>query len=301
MRGRLACLVYHRVADPGELPYLTRGGSPAISAVQLERELTALVRIGARFGTFGDLRAGWFPGPREIGVIVSFDDGFRSTYEAGIEVLGRLGVPAVVFQATGMIGAPRLIWEHALYWFTRDPETERKFAAIARRSLGQAWAIGGGPAAALRDRATGPKIEEMLDAARAELGDAGEPEEAARAYPVADHLLRARERGHEIASHGHAHYRRDTLDDAAFEADLERSVRVLAAILGEPPAAYAYPFGSSLPGDSAITGRWFRQAAIVGRRPIERDTDPLRIPRFPWPGPPRGALRERRWLLTGTI
>ena len=78
-------------------------------------------------------------------------------------------------------------------------------------------------------------------------------------------------------------------------------MRVLAAILGEPPAAYAYPFGSSLPGDSTITGRWFRQAAIVGRRPIERDTDPLEIPRFPWPGPPRGALRERRWLLTGTI
>ena len=301
MRGRVACLLYHRVGDPDDLPFLARGGSPVIGASQLERELVALGRLGARFGTFADLRDGWFPGPREIGVIVSFDDGFRSTYEAGLEVLGRVGVPAVFFQTSGLLSAGELIWEHALYWFTRDEPSEARFAAFARAALPE---IGPGApiVAQLRERLPGPRIEDLLGRARALLGDTVEERAlAARAYPTAEHVRRARDLGHEIGSHGHAHYRRATLDDAAFEADLARSVQVLGDLLGRPPAAYSYPFDSHRPGDDAIVGRYFRQAATVAKRPIERDTDPLWIPRFTWPGHPRSALRERRWLLTGRI
>lgn len=301
MRGRIACLLYHRVGEPEELPFLTRGGSPVIRARQLERELGALARLGARFGTFADLRDGWFPGPREIGVIVSFDDGFRSTYEAGLEVLQRVGVPAVFFQTSGLVSTRELIWEHALYWFTRDARAQARFAELAR-GWPAATASPAGAAAGLAERLSGPRIEELLVEARASLGDAAEERAlAARAYPSAELVLRARDLGHEIGSHGHAHYRRATLDDAAFEADLARSVRTLTDLLGAPPAAYSYPFDSHRPGDEAIVGRYFRQAATVAKRPIERHTDPLWIPRFTWPGHPRNALRERRWLLTGTI
>jgi peptidoglycan/xylan/chitin deacetylase (PgdA/CDA1 family) len=303
MRGRIACLVYHRVGEADDLSFLTRGGSPVIGPRQLERELGRLARLGARFGTFADLRNGWFPGPREIGVIVSFDDGFRSNYEDGLEVLGRVGVPATIFQTSGLVSAHELVWEHALYWFTRDAETAARFARLVRRQCPDARGTAGSALVAeLRDRIPGPRVEELLAEARATIGDpAAERAAAERAYPTAEQLRRARDRGHEIASHGHAHYRRETIDDAAFEADLVRSVRALGDILGTPPAAYSYPYDSHRPGDDTIEARHFLQAATVGRRPIERDTDPLWIPRFAWPGPPRNALRERRWLLTGRI
>jgi len=303
MRGRIACLVYHRVGETEDLSFLTRGGSPVIGARQLERDLAWLVRVGARFGTFADLRNGWFPGPEEIGVIVSFDDGFRSNYEAGLEVLGRVGVPAVFFQTSGLVSARELLWEHALYWLTRDARTAARFAELVRRSCPEAReASGAALAAELRERVPGPRVEALLAEVRATIGDpAAERAAAERAYPSAEHVRRARDLGHEIASHGHAHYRRETIDDATFETDLVRSVRALSDLLGSPPAAYSYPYDSHRPGDDAIVGRHFRQAATVGRRPIECDTDPLWIPRFAWPGPPRNSLRERRWLLTGTI
>lgn len=303
MRGRIACLVYHRVGEPEDLSFLTRGGSPVIGPRQLERELGHLVRLGARFGTFADLRNGWFPGPREIGVIVSFDDGFRSNYEAGLEILGKVGVPAMFFQTSGLVSAAELVWEHALYWFTRDPETAGRFADLVGRWRPEVREPSGAALVArLRERFPGPRVEELLSEARATIGDPSTERAAAeRAYPTGELVRRARDLGHEIGSHGHAHYRRETIDDAVFEADLVRSVLALSDLLGEPPEAYSYPYDSHRPGDDAIVGRHFRQAATVDRLPIERDTDPLWIPRFAWPGPPRNVLRERRWLLTGTI
>lgn len=303
MRGRVACLLYHRVGDPGDEPFLTRGGSPVIPADELERDLSFLLTVGARFGTFADLRSGWFPSPDEIGVIITFDDGFRFSYGPGLDALNRAGVPGVVFQSTAMIGAGTLLWEHALYWYTRDEWTAARFRDLveaARPDL--ALPTGRDVATFLRKRVPGPEVEDLLAEARSAFGDGDEQAAMARRiYPTAEEVKGARERGHEIGAHGDRHYRRDTIDDAAFEADLARSVEALTRILGAPPGAYSYPFNSYLPGDDAIVGRHFEQAATVAGRPIERDADPLWLPRFTWPGPPRNALRRRRWLLTGRI
>ena len=305
MRGRVACLVYHRVDDSGEISFLTRGGSPSIRAEQLERELAFLADHGARFCTFADLRGGWFPAPDEIGVIVSFDDGFRSSYDTGLEILDHVGAHAVFFQSTALIAAERLIWEHALYWYTRDDRIARRFEGIVRQTspgLAPASVTGAALVAHLRESVPGPEVERLLDIVRGAFGDGAEEAAAARlAYPQPSDVLKARALGHEIGSHGHRHYKRETIDDETFEADLVRSVGVLSDLLGRPPEAFSYPFNSHRPGDDAIVGRHFRQAATVERRPIERDSDPLWLPRFTWPGHPRNALRHRRWLLTGTI
>jgi peptidoglycan/xylan/chitin deacetylase (PgdA/CDA1 family) len=305
LRGRVACLVYHRVGEPEEFPFLTRGGSPVVRADQLERELSFLADEGARFGTFADLRSGWFPAPREIGVIVSFDDGFRSSYGAGLEVLESVGVPGVFFQSTALIDARTLIWEHALYWRTRDDASTERFREIVGRELAALTKVGAGGAALaarLRSRVPGPELERLLAIAREAAGDGDEEAaQAERAYPRAADLLKARALGHEIGSHGDRHYHRATIDVKTFEDDLARSSRALTDLLGTPPSAFSYPFDAHRPGDDAIVGRHFLQAATVGGRAIERDADPLWLPRFAWPGHPRNALRHRRWLSTGRI
>jgi hypothetical protein len=80
LMGKVLCLLYHRVADPGQVPFLDRYGVPPIPPGQLLDELSFLKSQGATFLTFSDLRRGRFPGPEEFGVIVCFDDCFRDNY-----------------------------------------------------------------------------------------------------------------------------------------------------------------------------------------------------------------------------
>jgi peptidoglycan/xylan/chitin deacetylase (PgdA/CDA1 family) len=210
----------------------------------------------------------------------------------------------VFFQSTALIGAGTLIWEHDLYWHTRDDASAERFREIVRREHPALATVGhvGALAAAVRSRLPGPELERLLSIAREAAGEEDvESAMAARAYPRAADILEACHLGHEIGSHGDRHYHRATIDDRTFEDDLARSSRVLTDLLGAPPAAYSYPFDAHRPGDDAIVGRYFRQAATVGGRAIERDADPLWLPRFAWPGHPRNALRHRRWLSTGRI
>lgn len=55
-------------------------------------------------------------------VVVTFDDGYRSTYELGFPVLKKYGVPASVFITTSLLGhteiPPRILWFDRVYSLT---------------------------------------------------------------------------------------------------------------------------------------------------------------------------------------
>ena len=80
LNGKILCLLYHRVDDSGRCDFLDRFGVPPIPPRDLLEELGFLKAQGAHFMTFSDLRHGYFPGPDQFGVIVSFDDCLRDTY-----------------------------------------------------------------------------------------------------------------------------------------------------------------------------------------------------------------------------
>src|SRR5262249_46321160 len=109
-RGRVACLLYHRVVTPcnDRYSFMTRGGVPAIDPDELDSDLDYLKCNGTRFLTFDDLREGRFPNERECGVIVTFDDCFHDSYAQGIEVLSTLGIKAVFFQTSGLVDGQQL-------------------------------------------------------------------------------------------------------------------------------------------------------------------------------------------------
>lgn len=75
MRGKVIYLPYHRVDDKEKYLFLKKSGILTIHPVELESDIRFLKARGAQFFTFKDLREGKFPGPNEIGVIVTFDDG----------------------------------------------------------------------------------------------------------------------------------------------------------------------------------------------------------------------------------
>jgi len=269
MRGKVTAFLYHRVDD--DHAFLDRGG-PSIAATELERDLRFLQSLGARFFTFEDLRGGRFPTAGEIGAIVCFDDCFAGNYTIAAPLLERFGARGTFFQVTSLVDSDSLLWEHALYWHAL-PDTEF-----------------------LREETTPAEIEAALPPPSEAMSRL-----ARELYPTSGQLREARRRGHEIASHGHRHYKRANIDDALFESELAASSAAIESILGERPGAFSYPFNSYRQGDDAICARYFAQAVTVDKRRIERDTNPLWLPRFTWPGPAKNALRQRRWLLTGTI
>jgi len=304
--GTVTMLVYHRVGDCADTQFLTSAGSPVIEPDTLGRELSFLREKGARFLTLRDIREGRFPERPEVGVVVTFDDGFKDNYVNGLPVLEALGIKAVFFQSTALVDAPTLIWEHALYWYAAQPALLADFKQLLRSELtrppvdmdwsGMDW-IG-----RLRDEVPAQDLERLLEIAGSRLGGKEEMEKlAAKIYPCADDLKRAADAGHEIGSHGHRHYRRDAIDAAAFEDELSHSVKTLETITNQAVGAFSYPFSSFADGDDEITGRFFEQAAVVDGKHITRHSPPLRLSRCSWPGAQRNRLRERRWLLTGSV
>ncbi|MCP9834523.1 MULTISPECIES: polysaccharide deacetylase family protein [unclassified Cyanobium] len=303
LRGNVLCLLYHRVDQPGRVPFLDRFGVPPIPPAELAAELGFLQRRGARFLTYADLRAGRYPSSNEFAVIVSFDDGLRCNYEEGLEVLEGLGVPAVFFQSSGMLAGGGLVWEHALYWYGAHPSLVTQLAVLAQQRLALPADLRDGPLIArLRDATPVAQVQGLL-AELAERWDTS-AELAAAAnllYPSEAHLHRARDAGHELGSHGHRHVPRCNISAAEFEQELVRSSAVLARVLGEAPQSFSYPFNSHLPGDAQICGRHFRQVATVDGALLTPSTPALALPRFTWPGPHPNRLRRRRWLWTGTL
>ncbi len=305
----MACLLYHRIAAPDQDPYafLTRGGVPATSPQELEWDLRYLTRLGARFMTFDQILSGEFPEPHQFGVIVAFDDCFADNYTTGRDILETMGIKAVFFQTTGLIDARSLIWEHALYWHTRNPDASERFHKIANTFLTHS----GHPASPdsrmiahhLRERTPYEIVCAILAEANATPSlTTGMPQLPGNLYPSADHVRAAHQVGHEIGSHGHLHLKRDTVSADLFRDDLVHSRSVLAGLLDEPPRTYSFPFSSHMPGDDAIC----RQAAFELVATVERNRHIERpityfAPRFTWPGPARNRFRQRRWLLTGRV
>jgi peptidoglycan/xylan/chitin deacetylase (PgdA/CDA1 family) len=302
-RGTVQCLLYHRVDAPGRHEFLDVYGAPPIRPQALAAELQFLKDRGARFMTLAQLRLGEFPAPPEYGVVISFDDGFRDNYTNGLDVLDSLGIPAVIFQSTALVGAPTLIWEHALYWFLHNPQTATAFAELAHARLPDARSLGGAGLLQHLRRAVRPSVLEAMLGEMADRFDCNATFAAlaAELYPAESDLHRAVASHHELGSHGHHHYMRHALDSASFEQELRVSIAELRRLSGLAPKAFSYPFNDYTPEDAQMCARYFDQVATVDAKSITRDHDPLALPRFTWPGVGDSGLRRRRWLLTGRI
>jgi peptidoglycan/xylan/chitin deacetylase (PgdA/CDA1 family) len=303
MYGKVLCLVYHRVDKPRQFAFLDAYGAPTIAPAALASELEFLSDLGVRFMTFGDLRGGSFPGPSEIGVIVSFDDGFRDNYTNGLEVLDALGIRGVIFQSTALVDAPTLIWEHALYWFWHDPHMAEVLTYQAHQCFPDTQPKTGPQLLqALRESVRPGLLEQMLAGIAERFGSGPELTFLAKKlYPRHADVLRATQGGHELGSHGHHHYMRSAMDAELFENELRDSVQVLESLSGERPKVFSYPFNDYAPDETRLCSQYFDQVATVDAAPICRGFDPLAMARFTWPGVRRTGLRRRRWLLTGRI
>jgi len=95
-----------------------------------------------------------------------------------------------------------------------------------------------------------------------------------------------RDAGHEIASHGHAHERLTTISPRRFEADVCRSIDVLADIVGRRPVGYRAPAFSVVEST-----RW--AGPILARLGFKYSSSvfPIHHPRYGIPDAPRALHR----------
>lgn len=300
IRGQVRCLLYHRVGEVGEFPFIDAYGAPVISVSDLKRDVLCLQTNGARFLTFADLREGRFPATDEFGVVLSFDDGTRDVYEKGLPLLESLGVRGVVFQVSSFIDATKPIWEHLLYRLWWEGQTRSNLRlAMGKRYPGKSFPDGAEGINLLRDWPDVPMLE---DAMRDVVGHGVDFDEDAFAkvnYPAAHEVRRAAAAGHEIGSHGHDHLMRSALDSDGFEKQLEASRFELESVVGDQVLAFSHPFNCHVSSDRELLARHYSQAATVEAAPIFRNSDPLALARFNWPGKFKNDFRWRRWLWTG--
>ena len=104
-----------------------------------------------------------------------------------------------------------------------------------------------------------------------------------------EELLELRDRGFQVASHGHAHIDLGRASPAEVEHDVAASARCLTEILGSPPRHFAYPYGKSSEAARQAVARAGFALAFALDRGTERPSR-LAVPRTPiYP-------RDRRWL-----
>jgi polysaccharide deacetylase family protein (PEP-CTERM system associated) len=109
---------------------------------------------------------------------------------------------------------------------------------------------------------------------------------AERAPRLVEEIAR---RGHEVASHGYGHRLLTETEPAAFEADLERTERILTEITGARPIGYRAP-------SFTVTARSLWALDILHRRGYRYDSSvfPIRRRRYGIPAAPRRPHVARR-------
>jgi sugar transferase (PEP-CTERM/EpsH1 system associated) len=272
--SRLTILMYHRVLPVREaleyaVPAMTMGRDA------FEAQMAHLARHYDVMGLSEATRAlerGRVP---RRAVAVTFDDGYRDTYEHAWPILRNYGIPAALFVVTGAVDRQVRPWwdvvADALSRLCPDP------GSLIERGLLPGWLTRrlDGPG---RDDGCGRLVPEVIhhlnQVGRAErdhvvrvLQDsAAEPPGAHADLMLSWDQVREMHRGGmEFGAHTVTHAFLDELDETAVRQEVEGSVARLGAELAAPVSLFAYPRGRVSAGVREVLARSGIRAAVTTR------------------------------------
>ncbi len=280
MNGRLAILVFHRVA-PARDPLRVRTGTVDEFRVQM-RILKQFFRPVSISDGLRLLEEGRLP---ERSVAVTFDDGYADNARLALPVLQEVGVPAAFFIATGYLDGGRM-WNDTV------------LEAVRRIPLGRydVPELGPGPVELLSESGRQPlalallKAVKHLEPSRREA--AAEALASLSPDPLPQDLMMRSEdvraladTGMEVGGHTRTHPILRLLGDREAEEEIRGGIEDLRAISGRPVTLFAYPNGRRGEdyGDRevAILERAGISAAFVSNRGITTSrSHRLQLPRL---------------------
>ena len=229
-------LLYH-ACEPVESDFvrgLTSNTTPEAFAAQLDflQERYQVIPLAL-------LEEGQIP---DRAVVITFDDGYRSVYEAAYPLLGERGMPATVYLVTAVVDSPIFVWVNALNWLLhRYPGI---CTPIAHRLLRTPVALRSARDQVLYAQAhyEAASIEAALAEMWRECGiDPTTFATKAALYLTTGQIRELALQGWSFGSHTARHPNLRRLNDAQRRAELETALEFIEEIGGRP--SLAYPFG----------------------------------------------------------
>jgi len=216
-RDSLMVLCYHRVLDAAD-PARPLTHPALISSTRIfERQMEVLASLLTPVTLTDAVR--WLDGHADIprrAALVTFDDGWIDTYTNAFPVMKRLGIPGVVFLATGLIGTNDRQWADAVY------------ESIAARA---------GPQAASGEL---ERLKRLSSPARSEDIVSRSAHSPNLTWPQVEEMARD---GFEFGSHTSTHMILPRESEEDITRELRLSATQIEARLGSVPMAFAYPDG----------------------------------------------------------
>jgi peptidoglycan/xylan/chitin deacetylase (PgdA/CDA1 family) len=194
-------------------------------------------------------------------LLLTFDDGFASTWSTMNDLATEEGIPSVFFVNTRVFDNAYAPWT-IQYYFLRE-QANGRFLDPLWKSISNGAAMS---TAATRRRCHARfslrNVVEPIEEGLAKFGLT--PAELAQRYRLYVDAADVRKRNHLVAigNHSHSHYILSKLSDEELEHDLRASHEFLLQLLGADPDCFAYPFG--------VPGEHFNERSLSALRSIGR-------------------------------
>jgi peptidoglycan/xylan/chitin deacetylase (PgdA/CDA1 family) len=185
--------------------------------------------------------------PREAkrSILLTFDDGFQSSWAMVQELANEHQIPSVFFVNTRVLDNADTPWM-TQYYFLRS-ETNGRFLEPLWKSISDGVPLSQEAARKrCHERFSLAGVVEPIKEGLAKFGMT--PAELAQHYRlyIASTDISKQNDLIEIGNHSHSHYILSKLSDSELDNDLRSSHEILKRILGKEPECFAYPFG--IPG-----------------------------------------------------
>jgi len=299
LAGRVAVLMYHRlVPDEGIPPDDPDRYNPMTATLTVSRfvdQMRWLARRATVIG-LGDVAGIMLHGrrPPRNAVLITFDDGWRDTYELAAPILDDLGLRATVFVSVEAVAERRPLLVDELTWLLQHPDLslDRDDTPEEVRRLGRGLDLG-------RPETIHQAVTEatwwlknldpgyqrtILGHLRAAVPDGRDYYD--RLYLTWDRLGQLAARGWDVGSHGLGHPNLNVLAHNDLDRELGRSREVLVERLGRPMDAFCYPYGDfDARVGAAVARAGYGLAFSTRPGPAGPEDDPLALPRISTGGP----------------
>ena len=281
---RVCVIAYHRILEQAD-PLLDSEPDAAEFLWQMEA-LAAGFNVLPLHDAVLAMREGSLP-PRAV--CITFDDGYRATYEIALPILKRLKLPATVFVTTGYL-------DHGSMWNDRIVQAVRALpeGGADLREFGlDVFRLDGDPSRQQLLHAIDAKCKYLHNEGRAEF--IARLEEVAGGSDVQPNLMLTREmvallagEGIEIGGHTVTHPILTKLSDEAARQEIVQNKQVLEEITGRPLRLFAYPngkFGMDFDErhEKMVAEAGYEAAFSTTPGAMSREYDLYRLPRQrPW-------------------
>ncbi|MEI7731534.1 MAG: polysaccharide deacetylase family protein [Verrucomicrobiota bacterium] len=242
LAGKVTILLYHRIAEHDEDPWLEECGVPYTPPSIFQKHLEMLLSVKGQVLTMDELLC--VPGnvsrPR---FVISFDDGFADNFTTARSILEKYGLRGLFFIATSLPNKHRL-WDHRLSWLHGQPPARAKMESMLRAWLPKPMARHNA-LWCLRHLLPPQEIERMLDTLEGEFSPF--PQSIAeKIYGSWEQIRDTANAGHQIGAHTVHHWMRHTIGLESFRSELLASKAELEKQLARQVTAFSYPYNSYL-------------------------------------------------------